>query len=79
MATITLRVPDELNEALERQSNAAGVSKSDLAREALRRFLAVSEFQRLRAKLVAATTRNSVGQAHSPRWSSSESPNTITR
>ena len=52
MPTITLRVPDELDEALERQSNAAGVSKSDLAREALRRFLAVSEFQRLRAKLV---------------------------
>ena len=52
MATITLRVPDELDEALERQSQAAGVSKSDLAREALRRFLAVSEFQRLRAKLV---------------------------
>ena len=52
MATITLRLPDELDDGLERQSNAAGVSKSDLAREALRRFLAVSEFQRLRAKLV---------------------------
>ena len=55
MATITLRLPDEsdeLDEALERQSSAAGVSKSDLAREALRRFLAVSEFNRLRAKLV---------------------------
>ena len=52
MATITLRVPDELDEALERQSIAAGVSKSDLAGEALRRFLAVSEFQRLREKLV---------------------------
>ncbi|HLY53696.1 MAG TPA: ribbon-helix-helix protein, CopG family [Steroidobacteraceae bacterium] len=52
MATITLRVPDELDEALERQSAVAGVSKSDLAREALRRFLAVSEFQRLREKLV---------------------------
>jgi predicted transcriptional regulator len=52
MATITLRVPDELDEALERQSQAAGVSKSDLAREALRSFLAVSEFQPLRAKLV---------------------------
>ena len=52
MATITLRVPDELARALERRSSAAGVSKSDLAREALRRFLAVSEFQRLRAKLV---------------------------
>ena len=52
MATITLRVPDELDAALERQSHAAGVSKSDLAREALRRFLTVSEFQRLREKLV---------------------------
>ena len=55
MATITLRLPDEsdeLDEALERQSSAAGVSKSDLAREALRRFLVVSEFNRLRAKLV---------------------------
>ena len=37
---------------LERQSAAAGVSKSDLTREALRRFLAASEFQRLRAKFV---------------------------
>ena len=52
MATITLRVPDELDQALEKQSSASGVSKSDLAREALRRFLAVSEFQRLRTKLV---------------------------
>ena len=52
MATITLRVPDELDAALARHSTAAGVSKSDLAREALRRFLAVAEFQRLRAKLV---------------------------
>ncbi|MBV8146172.1 MAG: ribbon-helix-helix protein, CopG family [Gammaproteobacteria bacterium] len=52
MATITLRLPDELDEALERQSTAAGVSKSDLAREALRRFLAVSEFQKIREKLV---------------------------
>ncbi len=51
MATITLRLPDELDQALERQSSAAGVSKSDLTREALRRFLAVSEFQRLRSTL----------------------------
>ena len=51
MATTTLRLPDELDQALERQSHAAGVSKSDLTREALRRFLAVSEFRRLRSKL----------------------------
>ena len=52
MATITLRVSDELDRALERQSVAAGISKSDLAREALRRFLSVSEFRRLRERLV---------------------------
>src|ERR1700741_4462597 len=67
MATITLRVPDELDQALQRQSNEAGVSKSDLAREALRRFLAVSEFQRLRAKLV----RRAQAQACTPTMMSS--------
>lgn len=53
MSTITLRVPDDLGEALERQSAALGVSKSDLAREALRRYLQVAEFRALRVKLVA--------------------------
>ncbi len=52
MATITLRIPDSLNEALDRQSEAQSISKSDLAREALRRFLAVAEFKATRAKLV---------------------------
>ena len=37
MATITLLVPDSLDKALERQCRAAGVSKSDIAREALER------------------------------------------
>jgi len=53
MSTITLRVPDELNEALERQSAALGISKSDLAREALKRYLRVAEFRTLRTRLVA--------------------------
>jgi predicted transcriptional regulator len=52
MGTITLRVPEDLERSLERQSRATGVSKSDLAREALRRYLAVAEFQQLRARLV---------------------------
>lgn len=52
MATITLRVPDELDRALQKQSEAAGVSKSDLVREAVKRYLAVSEFRGLRARLV---------------------------
>lgn len=53
MATITLRVPDELDLELERLSAAQGVSKSDLAREALRRHLLVTDFRALRAELLA--------------------------
>jgi predicted transcriptional regulator len=53
MSTLTLRMPDELDRALERQSAAQGISKSDLAREALRRYLRVAEFRSLRSRLVA--------------------------
>jgi metal-responsive CopG/Arc/MetJ family transcriptional regulator len=53
MATITLRLPDELDRELERRSAAQGVSKSDLAREALRRYLLVADFRALRSELVA--------------------------
>jgi hypothetical protein len=52
MATITLRLPEAMDQALTRQSAASGLSKSDLAREALSRYLNVGEFRRLRRKLV---------------------------
>lgn len=52
MGTLTLRVPDELDRALERESSALGISKSDFAREALRRYLRVAEFRALRTRLV---------------------------
>lgn len=60
MTTLTLRVPDELDKALERQSAAQGISKSDLAREALRRYLRVSEFRTLRTRLVARAQANGI-------------------
>lgn len=53
MGTITLRVPDDMDRALQRQSTALGISKSDLAREALKRYLRVTEFRSMRARLVA--------------------------
>ena len=53
MATITLRVPDELDQELQRRSAAQGISKSDLAREALRRYLFITDFRALRSELVA--------------------------
>jgi predicted transcriptional regulator len=43
MATLTLRIPDELDRELERQSAASHLSKSDLAREALQRYLRVAQ------------------------------------
>lgn len=52
MATITLRLPDPLDEELERQSLASGLSKSDLAREAIRRYLQVARFRSLRAQMI---------------------------
>ena len=53
MSTLTLRVPDDLDQALESQSAALGISKSDLAREALKRYLRVAEFRSMRTRLVA--------------------------
>jgi len=55
MSTLILQVPDELDRALERRSTASGISKNNLAREALRRYLQVAEFRTLRTKLVACT------------------------
>lgn len=52
MATLTLRIPDELDQELDQQSAASHLSKSDLAREALRRYLRVGRFRALRSKLV---------------------------
>jgi predicted transcriptional regulator len=52
MATLTLRIPDELDQELEQESTASCLSKSDLAREALQRYLRVTKLHRLRAKLV---------------------------
>jgi hypothetical protein len=52
MATLTLRISDELDKELEQESSASQLSKSDLAREALQRYLRVARFHRLRALLV---------------------------
>jgi hypothetical protein len=59
MATITLRLPDALDDALQRQGNAAGVSKIDLAGDALRRLLTLPKFH--------AGARHGAGVGHTPR------------
>ena len=52
MSTLTLRIPDGLDAELARQCEELGVSKSDFAREALRRHLVTREFRRLRGAFV---------------------------
>lgn len=60
MGTITLRIPADMDRALQRQSTALRISKCDLAREALKRYLQVTEFRSLRTKLVARTQASGI-------------------
>ena len=50
MSTLTMRIDPSMEEALARLAKATHRSKSDLAREMLRRQLAVRSFESLREK-----------------------------
>ena len=52
MATVTFHIPDDLDLELERQSSANSISKSDLARQALQRYLWAGRLRALRSELV---------------------------
>ena len=52
MATLTIHLPEELARALQQHSAFSRISKSDLVREALQRYLGVSRLQSLRSELV---------------------------
>lgn len=48
MATLTIRLDDKLDRELARLAKKSGRSKSEVAREALRRQLAIQTFRALR-------------------------------
>lgn len=48
MTTLTIRLDSKLDKALERAAKRSGRTKSDLARDALRRELALARFRELR-------------------------------
>ena len=50
MATLTIRIDDELEEDLEKLAKALNRSKSELAREMLRKRIAIEQFRALRRK-----------------------------
>lgn len=50
MSTLTIRVGPKLEKALERIAKRTGRSKSEIAREALERQVAVARFRELRGR-----------------------------
>lgn len=53
-AALTLRLPPELDQWLERVAKSSGRSKSEIAREALRRQLSLEVLRDVRGELVPA-------------------------
>ena len=51
MTTLTIRLDDKQDRELKRLAKTQGKTKSELARELLRRHLIVRELENLRAKL----------------------------
>ena len=50
MTTLTIRLDEKLERALERLAKTTGRTKSELAREALKRQIAVARFRELRRR-----------------------------
>jgi len=51
-STLTIRLDADLDALLSKVSERAGVSRSELARQALRRQLRISQFDALRKRIV---------------------------
>ena len=51
-ATLTIRLDEDLDQLLTRASRRAGVSRSALARDALRRQLRISQFEAIRRQIM---------------------------
>ena len=52
MSTLTIRLDPKLEKALDRLARTTGKTKSEIAREALKREVAVTRFRELRRKVL---------------------------
>jgi Arc/MetJ-type ribon-helix-helix transcriptional regulator len=50
--TLTIRLPEDLQRELDLEVKAEKISKSDIIRDAVSRYLAVRKFQRLRKRVL---------------------------
>jgi predicted transcriptional regulator len=51
-ATLTIRLDEELNRLLDEAARKSGRNRSDIAREALRRQLRLSQFEAIRKRIM---------------------------
>jgi len=51
-STLTIRLDDDLDRLLTKESKQSGKNRSEVAREALRRQLRVNQFEALRRKIM---------------------------
>ncbi|MBW2370164.1 MAG: ribbon-helix-helix protein, CopG family [Deltaproteobacteria bacterium] len=51
-ATLTIRIDDNLNKLLDEAARKSGRNRSDIAREALRRQLRLSQFETIRKRIM---------------------------
>lgn len=51
--TITISLPKEVKQQLDKATQDEGLSRSDIVREALRDYLFIRKFRDLRARMVA--------------------------
>lgn len=57
-AVLTIRLDDDLQSLLDRACGVAGRTRSDLAREALKRQLTISTFDELRHQVMPYATQH---------------------
>ncbi len=50
--TLTIRIPDDLREGLQELSRNENKPVSDIVRESLKRYLAISRFRRLKNRVL---------------------------
>jgi metal-responsive CopG/Arc/MetJ family transcriptional regulator len=50
--TVAISLPQELGDQLDEFSRLRGLTRSDVVRDAVRRYLAVEEFRALRQRLI---------------------------
>jgi metal-responsive CopG/Arc/MetJ family transcriptional regulator len=59
-STITVSIPEEVREELDRVSLSEGVSRSDIVRESVRDFLFIRQFRSLRKAMVIKAAKQGI-------------------